>query len=31
MAEESGIDTPWADNLVRPGRVRKGKKRSKED
>ncbi len=31
MAKESGIDTRRTDNLVRPGRVRKGKKRSKED
>jgi hypothetical protein len=31
LAKESGIDTPWADNLGRPGRVRKGKKCSKED
>jgi hypothetical protein len=31
MAKESGMDTPWAENLVRPGRVRKGKKRCKED
>lgn len=30
MATESGIDTRRTDNLVRPGRVRKGKKRSKE-
>jgi hypothetical protein len=31
MAKECGIDTRRTGNLVRPGSVRKGKKRSKED
>jgi hypothetical protein len=31
MAKECGIDTRRTDNLVRPGRVRKGKKRRGED
>jgi hypothetical protein len=31
MAKECGIDTRQTDNLVRPDRVRKGKKRCGED